>query len=94
MFLLCTHNSTSKRWLVLIRRRMCRQEAWICPPWRKLRMLRMMKTMITSHFLTTVNNSLKAVLVDPSQSHFVGSFGMSDELITKCWEKILKECGK
>ena len=48
-------------------------------------------TMRTSHFLTTVNNSLKAALVDPSQSRFVGSFGVSDELITECWEKILEE---
>ncbi len=46
----------------------------------------------TSEYLTTVNNCLKAALVDPTQSRFVASFGVDENIITGCWLKILDEC--
>jgi len=45
------------------------------------------------HYLTTVNNALKAALVDPSQARFVTSFGVTEKLIEKCWDAIVAEAG-
>lgn len=46
----------------------------------------------TSEYLTNVNNCLKAALVDPTQSRFLSSFGVPDDVIEQCWEKIVDEC--
>lgn len=43
------------------------------------------------HYLSTVNNALKAALVDPSQSRFVSTFGVPEDIIEKCWEHIALE---
>jgi hypothetical protein len=45
------------------------------------------------HYLTTVNNALKAALVDPSQSRFVSSFGVKEAVQGECWEAIIQEAG-
>ena len=46
----------------------------------------------TSQYLTSVNNCLKAALVDPTQSRLLSSFDVSDDIIEQCWEKIVDEC--
>lgn len=54
--------------------------------------LRVSLTERTSQYLTTVNNCLKAALVDPSQSRHILSFGVSEDLVEQCWAKIVDEC--
>lgn len=46
----------------------------------------------TAEYLSTVNNSVKAALVDPSQSRFVSDFGVPADIIDQCWDAILDEC--